>query len=246
MAESTVARLQGLPDNVERALSAFLTTTRESLSADLVAAVLFGSAAEGRLAPTSDVNLLLVLRAFVPERINKVRDAYLAAEAAIKLRAMFVLEDELPVAAELFAQKFADILRRHRIVFGKDVLASLAIPRAAEIFRLRQVLMNLVLRLRESYVGRGHRPEQVRAILADAFGPLRAACATLLELEGVPDPASTDALATVAASFGTEGNAAAARLLLIHEGGSAGNDRGSGARPSVGAHACRSLNARHD
>jgi hypothetical protein len=107
----------------------------------------------------------VVLRAFVPERINKVRDAYLAAEAAIKLRAMFVLEDELSAAAELFAQKFADILRRHRIVFGKDVFASLAIPRGAEIFRLRQVLMNLVLRLRESYVGRGHRPEQVRAIL---------------------------------------------------------------------------------
>jgi hypothetical protein len=65
------ASLVGLPDNVERALSAFLTTTRESLSADLVSAVLFGSAAEGRLAPTSDVNLLLVLRAFVPERRRK-------------------------------------------------------------------------------------------------------------------------------------------------------------------------------
>jgi hypothetical protein len=41
MADSTAARLQGLPDNVERALSAFLTTARESLSADLVSAVMF-------------------------------------------------------------------------------------------------------------------------------------------------------------------------------------------------------------
>ncbi len=247
MADSTVVRLQGLPDSVERALSAFLTAARESLSDDLVAAVLFGSAAEGKLAPTSDVNLLLVLRAFVPERINKVRDAYLAAEAAVKLRAMFVLEDELAAAAELFAQKFADILRRHRIVFGKDVFASLAIPRAAEIFRLRQVLMNLVLRLRESYVGRGHRPEQVRAILADAFGPLRAACATLLELEGVPDP-SIDRCARHG------------RRLIRHRrqrgcgaasadprGRLSGNDRGRDAHASAGAqHADRSTRVTPD
>jgi predicted nucleotidyltransferase len=71
MAESI--RLQGLPDNVERTLSVFLTTARQSLSGDLISAVLFGSAAEEKLAPTSDVNLMLVLRGFVPERINKLR-----------------------------------------------------------------------------------------------------------------------------------------------------------------------------
>ncbi len=138
------------------------------------------------LSPTSDVNLLLVLRRFAPERIARLRDGLLAAEAAIKLRVMLVLEDELPSAAELFAQKFADILRRHRTVLGKDLVGALQIPRSAEIFRLRQVLLNLVLRLREAYATRGHRPEQVVHLLAETVGPLRAACATLLELEGAP------------------------------------------------------------
>ena len=224
MAESSAARLDGLPSNVAIALSAFLAAARDTLSDDLVSAVLFGSAAEGKLGPASDVNLLLVLRTFAPDKIRGMRDAFLAAEAAIKLRVMFLLEEEVSSAAEFFAQKFADILRRHRIVFGSDVLVALKIPRRAEIFRLRQILLNLVLRLREAYVARGHRPEQATLILADTLGPLRAACATLLELEGTPNADSTAALTSVAASFGAAGAEAAEGALAAHEGKLADTD----------------------
>jgi len=162
---------------------------------------------------------MLVLRTFTPEKIVQLREAFLAAEAAVKLRAMFVLEDELRSAAELFAQKFADILRRHRLVFGQDVLAALKIPRQAEVFRLRQILLNLVVRLRESCIGRGHRSEQAKLILADVLGPLRAACGTLLELEGAPIADSNAALAAVAESLSSEAAGAAARLVAIHDMG---------------------------
>src|SRR5215813_1287706 len=221
---SDIARLDGLPSNVSSGLSTFLAAARETFSADLVSAVLFGGAAEGRLGPTSDVNLLLVLRAFAPEKVVQLRDAFLAAEAAIKLRAMFVLEDELRSAAELFAQKFADILRRHRVIFGQDVLQPLKIPREAEVFRLRQILLNLVVRLRESCIGRGHRPEQIKLVLADVVGPLRAACGTLLELEGAPIADSNAALAAVAASLNSETSSVAARLVAVHDNGASDSD----------------------
>ncbi len=225
MNESEVAGLDGLPAPVRSVLTMFLASTREALSSDLVSAVLFGSAAEGRLGPTSDVNLLLVLRSFAPDRVARIRDALLNAEAAIKLRVMFLLESEVASAAELFGQKFADILRRHRTVFGKDVLATLRVPRNAEIFRLKQILLNLVLRLREAYAARAHRPEQAARILADALGPLRAACATLLELEGsAPDADSTVAFTSIAASFGAEGRDAAMRTLAAHDGAPMGPD----------------------
>jgi predicted nucleotidyltransferase len=218
VAPSDAAHLEGVPAPVAAVLSGFLAKTREALSADLVSAVLFGSAVDGTLGSTSDINLLLVLRAFSPDRIELMRDELLTAEAAIKLRVMFLLEDEIPTAVEFFAQKFADILRRHRVVFGKDVFASLTVPRRAEVFRLKQILLNLVLRLREAYVVRGHRPEQATRILAETLGPLRAACATLLELEGSASPDSTAALTSVAHSFGAEGEAAAAAILAAHGG----------------------------
>ena len=217
-----VAQLDGLPKTVTAGLAEFLDAAQKSLAADLVSAVLFGSAADGRLGPTSDVNLLLVLQTCTPEKLAAMRDALLKAETAISLRVMFVLDSELPAAAEFFAQKFADIRRRHRVLLGRDVLASLEIPRSAEIFRLRQILLNLVLRMREAFVSRGRRPEQVARILTDALGPFRAACATLLELEGAPASDSDAALTSVAAAFGPDGTRAAARIVAAH-GGHAGD-----------------------
>jgi predicted nucleotidyltransferase len=215
---SDVAHLSELPGPVATALAGFLGAAHNALSDDLVSAVLFGSAVDGTLGPTSDVNLLLVLRAFSADPVGRMRDAFLTAEAAIGLRAMFLQESEISSAAEFFAQKFADIQRRHRVVYGKEVFASLNVPRRAEVFRLKQILLNLVLRLREAYVSRGHRPEQVTRILADTLGPLRAACATLLELEGSPNADSTAAMESVAQSFGPEGREAAARILAAHSG----------------------------
>ena len=52
--------------------------------------------------------------------------------------------------------------------------------RGPEIFRLRQILLNLTLRLREAYVSRGQHAGQVAHVLAETFGPLRAAAATLI------------------------------------------------------------------
>jgi predicted nucleotidyltransferase len=216
--EGSIARLDGLPAHVATVLSDFAAKARDVLADDLVSVVLFGSAAEGRLRATSDVNLILVLRSFDPEKLGQLGDPLLAADAAIQLRVMFLLESEIPSAVECFAQKFADILRRHRVIIGKEVFATTQVPRNAEIFRLRQILLNLTLRLREAYVSRGQRAEQIVRVLADALGPLRATAGTLLELEGAPNPDSDAALKAVAASFGAEGDAAAAGLFAAHEG----------------------------
>lgn len=217
--EGSIARLDGLPTHVATILSDFAGKARDVLADDLVSVVLFGSAAEGRLKATSDVNLILVLRAFEAEKLGQLGDPLLAAEAAIQLRVMFLLESEIPAAVECFAQKFADILRRHRVIFGRQVFAATQVPRAPEIFRLRQILLNLTLRLREAYVSRGQRAEQIVRVLGDALGPLRAGAGTLLELEGTPNSDSDAALKAVAASFGADGEAAAAGLFAAHEGG---------------------------
>ena len=216
MADADGEVLQGLPANVVTLLSEFLNASQSAYSSDLVSVVLYGSAAEGKMGPASDVNVMLVLKTFTREAAGRIRDPFLAGEAAIKLRVMFIREDELGQAAELFGQKFADIRRRHRILFGKDVVSGISIPRPAEIFRVKQVLMNLTLRLRQACVARSGRPEQVTRVLADALGPLRAASATLLELEGTKAPDANAALQSVAASFGSEGSDAVTQMLAAH------------------------------
>jgi predicted nucleotidyltransferase len=178
--------LPDLPSQVSRVLTDFVTAAQTSFATDLRSIVLFGSAAEGRLRATSDVNLLLLLAAFDHARAEELRNPLRVAQAAIRLSPMFILEAELPSAITAFAEKFADILRRRKVLHGPDPFGGVKIPRETLITRLDQVLLNLILRLREAYVMRGLREEQLALAIADAAGPIRSCAATLLELEGTP------------------------------------------------------------
>jgi hypothetical protein len=70
----------------------------------------------------------------------------------------------------------------------------LAITRDAAIRRVRQVLLNLTLRLRERYVIDGDHEERLARILADVTGPIRASAAALLVLRDSRTLAPKEAL----------------------------------------------------
>jgi hypothetical protein len=163
--------------------------------------VLFGSAAEGRMRATSDVNIMVVLARFTPGRIDALREPLRLAHATVKLEAMLILESELADAAEAFAVKFADIAARHRIIAGRDVVASLEPSRSAMRTRVRQILLNFILRTRERYALVSLREEQLFALVADAAAPLRAAAEILLRLEGRAVDSPKAALETLAADL---------------------------------------------
>ncbi len=173
-----------LPVEVKQSLDTFVEAAKAAFGPDLVAVVLFGSAAEGTMRASSDVNILLVLKKFEAARADQVRDPLRLAHAAVQLNAMFVLENEVPAAMEAFAVKFADIAARHQVLYGADPFSTSGASREALIRRLKQVLLNLQLRMRERYVMLSLREEQLVLVIADAAGPLRASAASLLQLEG--------------------------------------------------------------
>ena len=175
-----------LPHDIERHLQLFVTAAQTAFGADLAAVVLFGSAADGQLRATSDVNLLLLLKRFDPASADVLRAPLRMANAAIDLQVMFLLERELADAADAFAVKFADIIARHRVLLGQDPFASLHANRDAVLRRLRQVLLNQQLRMRERYLLVSLNEEQLAGAIADAAGPLRSAAASLAQLEGRP------------------------------------------------------------
>jgi predicted nucleotidyltransferase len=205
---------------VKKVLGDFVDVARRTFGEDLRSIVLFGSAAEDRLRAASDVNVLLVLRRFEPSRAESFADEVRLALAAIRLVPMFVLESELPAAAEAFAVKFADVKRRHRVLYGESPFGTVRVPREAHLRRLRQVLLNQVLRLRQRYTMAAGREEQLVAAIADSAGPLRSCAASLLELEDRHVPPPREALVQVAASLGDAGAAeVVARLSEARERG---------------------------
>ncbi|MEP7155099.1 MAG: hypothetical protein ABI905_04970 [Betaproteobacteria bacterium] len=175
-----------LPAEVEKSIELFVEAAKAAFGSELVSVVMFGSAAEGRMRATSDVNMLLVLKGFDQAHADRLRDPLRLAHAAVQLNAMFLLESEVGTAMEAFAVKFADIVARHRILFGSNPFEKLDPPHDAVVRRLRQVLLNLQLRLRERYVLLSLREEQLALVIADAAAPLRSSAASLLHLEGKP------------------------------------------------------------
>lgn len=188
-----------------RALDDFVAAARAALAEELASIVLFGSAAEGALRPESDVNVVLVLRTFPEKGVGALRGALRVAQAAARLEVMFLLESEIGEAAEAFAVKFADIGRRHRVLFGSDPFAGLKVPEDALRRRLSQSLLNLMLRLREAWALHGGSDDEAARSVANFAGPLRAAAASILSLEGAPVPSPKDALKSVAAALPGEG-----------------------------------------
>jgi predicted nucleotidyltransferase len=203
-----------LPEQVTSVLTEFIDSAKAAFGGALRSVVLYGSGAEDKLRPTSDVNLILMLAEFTQEQADQLREPLRLAQAAINLRAMFLLESELKPATEAFAVKFADIARRRRVLYGDDPFAGVSVSRDDAIFRLKQTLLNLTLRMREAYIARSLRPEQLAALIADVAGPLRSCASTLLELEGTPAPSAKDALEKVAASLpGAPASADEIRLI---------------------------------
>jgi predicted nucleotidyltransferase len=194
-----------LPEAVNKALVAFVDEAKIVFEDRLVSVVLYGSAAEGRLRKTSDVNVVLVARSYTPQDAAALTSILTFASVAIDLQVMFLLEAELATASELFAVKFSDISRRRRVLYGTDPFAAMVISKEALVARLRQVLLNHLLRLRYVFALRNENVEQLTQILADSISPLRASASALLEIRGIAFEDPKRALETVAKEIRADG-----------------------------------------
>ena len=110
MAPISPLAVPDLPPEVQKVLDEFVLATRQAFSEQLISIVLFGSAAEGKLRPASDVNLLVAISTFEQSRADRLRQPLRVAESAVQLRPMFLLREEVAVASRVFAPKFADII----------------------------------------------------------------------------------------------------------------------------------------
>ena len=207
---------EDLPPPVAVVLEEFVATLLRAAGSKLDAVILFGSAAESRLRPTSDVNLLVVAEELTLQQLDSVRLALLAGRSAAGLTVMFLDKSELAHAMEAFAVKFTDIKARHRVLYGKSPLDSIEISRDAAIRRVRQVLLNLTLRLRERYVIDGEHEERLARFLADITGPVRASAAAVIALKDGRILAPKTALEELVA--GAEWDQALQGISSVHRG----------------------------
>jgi predicted nucleotidyltransferase len=172
------------PSDIDAPLQELVLKAKLAFGENLLSVTLFGSGAQDALRPTSDVNLIMIFKEFQRDQADAIADLIRFAHAQISLEVMFLLESEIQIAAESFPVKFIDICSRHKVIHGKDYLSDMKISPERMLEGLKQVLTNLILRMREKYVLFENRPEILSGIIADNAGPLRSAAFSLVILKG--------------------------------------------------------------
>src|SRR6187402_2664975 len=89
----------------DKTLDDVVLSARNAFGENLLAALVFGSAANNQLRVTSDVNLMLVLKSFDQQMVDQIRESVRLARALVDMHVMFIQESELPFATSAFAVK---------------------------------------------------------------------------------------------------------------------------------------------
>ena len=191
------------PPEIDRIalLNTFVDTMKQKLGSELISVILFGSAAENRMRPQSDINLLVVLRSCQLETLNKINTDYREQRGLIKLTCLFLEKEDLPAAFISFPIKFLDISRRSQVLFGEDLIPQIKIDPVHLKFQLQQTILNLRIRLRERYTVASLRQEQLVNIMNEFSGPLRSCAFSIADIAGTSPKNPKQAMASFLESY---------------------------------------------
>jgi predicted nucleotidyltransferase len=136
----------------EKLISAFVERIRAAAGTNLLAAILYGSAAAGDyVADYSDVNLLCVLGETSFAAIEALAPAIEWWGKQRHRAPLLMSAEEMRRSADVFSIEFLDMRRHYRVLWGEDVLKTLEIPmrlhRAQVEYELREKTILLRQRL---------------------------------------------------------------------------------------------------
>jgi predicted nucleotidyltransferase len=198
-------------DGANEGIAALSATTRErldelksalskTLGDDLVAMVVYGSAARGGYKEgQSDVDVAIVLKSATRAKLESISNMMQLARYSARIEAIVLTADEIVRAADVFPLLYDDIKQCHLTIHGTSPFANLAITDRHRRIRIEQELREAQIRLRRAVIdGLGAPNALAGAVLRKAKqvrGPLHA----LLKLKGV---AGDDDLVSVLAKSG--------------------------------------------
>ncbi len=98
---------------------------------------------------------------------------------------LFIVEEELPRALDVFPLELSEIIATRRVVAGTDVLTDVIIPKQ-ELRRACEVqARGHVLHLREGYIEAAGDQKAIARLVAAAVEPFRALVTNVARLEGI-------------------------------------------------------------
>lgn len=168
--------------------------------------VLYGSAVAGEHhAKRSDYNVLVIVREIPFARLSELSAVARAWKDAGNPPPMTFTEAEWRTSADVFPMEYADILERHRVLWGEPPVDGIVVDRADLRLQLEREALGVVLRLRQAVLAAGTDPGEQRRVMEGSLSSVMIVFRALLRLHGRTPPQDYAALARdVAAITGAD------------------------------------------
>ncbi len=141
----------------------------QTMPGRLQAAVLYGSAAAGDFVTgTSNYNVLLVVDRLGSAELNSLSKSALRWAKAGNRPPLLFTPGQLAASADVFPIELLDMRQSHRVLFGEDPLAGIAIQEEHLRLQLERELKVQLLALREGYLLTGGKPRLVAELLTSS------------------------------------------------------------------------------
>lgn len=201
-----------MPSNDEK-LAELVRRLKEFAADNLASVILYGSAARGDFHEShSDLNVLCVLRTLSASELARVSPAVTWwCKDQREPAPLFFTAEELRGSADVFSIELLDMQQNRRVLFGADVIGSIAIPMNLHRIQVEHDLRTLLLKLRQHFLLTGQKERELRSAAADssssALALLRHA---LIAFDEQPPCNAHEVFARIAALTGADASAFAA------------------------------------
>jgi predicted nucleotidyltransferase len=129
---------------------------KDAYGETLRSVVLYGSAVAGEhIARKSDYNVLVILDRIPNDRLAAVGAVLRAWGEAGNPPPMMFTESEWRSSADVFPMEYADILERHRVLYGNDPTEEIAVSKSDLRLEVEQQALGKLLHLRRSAMAAG-------------------------------------------------------------------------------------------
>ena len=152
----------------ERLLNQLCDKLRASFSDRLVSVVLYGSAAAGDYTKYSDLNILCVLSRLTPREMGESESVFRWWREQGNPSPLLLTEEEVRASTDCFAIEFHDIVARHRILAGKDIIADLRVDDSFYRAQVEHELRAKLLRFRQKASGMLSDHDHLRRLMVDS------------------------------------------------------------------------------
>ncbi len=181
-------------------LDELVSQLRAAYGAGLQSVVLYGSAAAGEHIPKrSDYNVLVIVESLAPEALRAASAVSRAWNDAGNPAPLTLTTAEWRGSADIFPMEYADILARHRVLFGQPPFDGIRVDPSDLRLHLEQEAMGKLLRLRQGILASGGDHTRQIELLGASVSAIMIILRAFIRLHGEEPPTDNVALSERAA-----------------------------------------------